>query len=133
MTTFFTFVYVGVGGMAGAMARYGLLLLMQGTTQVFPLATLAANLAGCFLIGVIAELAAGVAGFPPQARLLLVTGFCGGFTTLSSLVFELDRLLREGEFQVGGIYLLATLAGGYLALWLGMWAIRLLMLNWLQY
>lgn len=127
MTTLFAFCYVGLGGMAGAMARYGMTLLLQSHSLVLPLGTLSANLAGCFLIGLITQLAASVAVFPPEARLLLATGFCGGFTTLSSMVFELDRLLRDGELYLGSLYFLATLGGGYLGLLLGMLSIRLLL------
>lgn len=126
MSTLLAFCYVGLGGMAGAMARYGVFLLLEYSTRTLPLATLSANLAGCFLIGVLAQLAAGIEHFPPQLRLLLVTGFCGGFTTLSSLVFELDQLVQEGKLPMGGVYLLATLLGGYLCLWLGMGLVRLL-------
>lgn len=113
--------------MAGAMARYAMALALQNHSLVFPFGTLGANLAGCFLIGVISQLAAVSTAISPEIRLLLATGFCGGFTTLSSMIFELDRLLRDGELYLGSLYLLGTLLGGYLGLILGMLAVRLIL------
>lgn len=104
-------VLVGVGGFAGSIARYGVTLLMQGHSLVLPAGTLLANLAGCFLVGCVAQWAVPV--LSPEARLLLATGFCGGFTTLSSAVYETAQLLREGEYVYAGGYVVLTLAGSF--------------------
>ena len=61
-----------------------------------------------------AELAAPLALLSPEARLLLWTGFCGGFTTTSSMVYELAQFLRDGEYLHAGVYLGLTLAGSML-------------------
>jgi fluoride exporter len=117
---------VGIGGAAGSLARYGLAVLLQRHSLVFPLGTLAANLAGCFVIGCVAELAAPLALLPPATRLLLGTGFCGGFTTLSSMIYEVAQFLRDGEYFHAGIYIVGSLAGSLILFFLGVVAVRMI-------
>ena len=90
-------VLVGMGGFAGSVLRYLLALLLQRQAFVLPVGTLAANLAGCFILGGVVQLAAPMLALSPEVRLLLATGFCGGFTTMSSMVYETAQFLREGE------------------------------------
>lgn len=110
---------VGLGGFAGALARYGLSLACQKGSLVFPLGTLGANLLGCLLIGILTQLTAETLWITPPWRLFLATGFCGGFTTLSALTFETAQFLRSAEAWLAGAYLLATLVGAFLAFALG--------------
>jgi CrcB protein len=110
---------VGLGGFAGALARYGVSLACQRGSIVFPLGTLAANLLGCLLIGIIAQLATETNWIPPAMRLLLATGFCGGFTTLSAFAFETVQFVRSAEWFLAGAYVLGTLIGAFLAFGLG--------------
>lgn len=117
---------VGVGGFAGSIARYGLTLLMQGQSLVIPMGTLVSNLAGCFIIGCLTEMAAPLPQLSPAARLLLGTGFCGGFTTLSSMMYETAQFLRDGEYFHGGVYVAATLAGSMLLFFAGTVSVKLL-------
>lgn len=117
---------VGLGGSVGSLARYGLALLLQRQSLVFPLGTLAANLAGCFVIGCVAELAAPLALLTPSARLLLATGFCGGFTTLSSMIYEVARFLEDGEYFHAGVYVIGTLVGSMILFFLGIVVVRLI-------
>ena len=112
---------VGSGGMAGSVARYGLSLAAQRFTFDWPIGTLTANALGCFAIGLLAEAAARGQGLSPEARLLLATGFCGGFTTLSSVVYETVQMLKAGDtfhatFYFGGTLVLsmAAFTGGIL-------------------
>lgn len=119
------FVYVGVGGLAGAVLRYLTSLGLQKYSFIFPYGTLLSNLAGCFIIGVIAQLAENTEILSPEARLLLATGFCGGFTTLSSMMFELTQFLRDGELFYGSVYFLATFMGGFLCFLGGVLAVKL--------
>jgi CrcB protein len=102
-------VLVGVGGCAGSLARYGLILAAQRWSFGWPAGTLASNLLGCFLIGLLAEIAARGEAVSPEARLLLATGFCGGFTTLSALVYESAQMLRSGDTVHAVLYLAGTL------------------------
>jgi CrcB protein len=110
---------VGIGGFAGSVSRYGLAVLLQGYSLILPAGTLTANLAGCFLIGCVTELAAPLPLLSPSVRLLLGTGFCGGFTTMSSMVYEIAQFLRDGEYYHAGVYLTLTLVGSLVLFFLG--------------
>lgn len=89
--------------------------------SAFPVPTLLINLLGCFLIGILA----GIFAQPPYAdnnlRFLLVTGFCGGYTTFSTFAHE-NLLLIENEqvFMAIGYTLLSVVLGIALV-WAGMW------------
>ncbi len=111
--------YVGLGGLLGAIFRYLTTLATQGISLTFPYGTLISNLLGCFVIGMVATLALGSTLLSTEARLFLMTGVCGGYTTLSSLVFELSRFVDDGEFMNASIYFAATFAGAVLAFYLG--------------
>jgi CrcB protein len=117
---------VGSGGMAGSLARYGLSVAAQRLSVDWPAGTLASNVLGCFAIGLIAEAAARGEGISPEARLLLATGFCGGFTTLSSLVYESAQMLRSGDLFHAVLYLAGTLAVSSGAFLGGLLLVRLL-------
>ncbi len=120
MQQFWPLIMVGLGGMVGAVARYGVSLLGQYISTGFPYGTLAVNVAGSFLIGFIAELSAETSLISPQMRLLLATGFCGGFTTFSTLMYEVVSLLRDGELFYVGLYVGLSAVLGFLALVLGL-------------
>ncbi len=74
---------------------------------------------GSFLIGFISELAVSSTMVSPQARLFLVTGFCGGFTTFSSYMYEGASLVRDGQLLYTGVYLAGSVIGGFAALYSG--------------
>jgi CrcB protein len=116
--------YVGVGGMIGSLCRYGLTLLFRGESISMPYGTLLSNVAGCLVIGAVMELASAGEILSPAARLFLATGFCGGFTTLSSLVYELMQMLRDGEWIYAGLYFALTIAGAMIAFGLGALAMK---------
>ncbi len=118
--------YVGLGGAAGSLARYGLTAALQRWSIAFPLGTLGVNLAGCLCIGFLAGLSERTAVMSDTARLLLITGFCGGFTTLSSVVYESAQLLRTRELLFFGLYTGATLLGSALCFVAGLLLVRLL-------
>lgn len=100
------------GGTAGVLARWalsaGLFSLLGGW---LPWGTLAVNLSGCLLIGFIDAAAAkrGLGG--TNGRLMLMTGFCGAYTTFSALILELDALLRAAPLRAGGYVVLSVAAG----------------------
>jgi CrcB protein len=89
---------VGVGGFAGSVARYGLSLAAQRFSVGWPLGTLAANMLGCLVIGVLTGLSNRGESLSPAVRLMLAAGFCGGFTTMSSMVYETVEMLRASEY-----------------------------------
>lgn len=119
---------VALGGAIGTVARYGLGSFIQARVGLgFPVGTLVINVVGAFLIGVLLELSVEGLAMNPMARLLLTTGFCGGFTTFSTFSYETVRLVQEGEAPRAAAYvalslllaLPATLAGIGLARWVG--------------
>lgn len=126
---FFNFLLVAAGGAAGSMFRYACSLWLTPVGTSFFWGTFVANIAGTLLIGFIAELAAIKAHLSPEIRLLLMTGFCGGLTTLSSLVFEANNLLRDREFLWALAYGLATLLFAFVALWVGILLCRLVFIR----
>ena len=100
------------GGTVGVLARYVVALAVFGLFGAWlPWGTLAVNLAGCFLIGLI-DAAAARKGFGgPHGRMMLMTGFCGAFTTFSTLIFEFDALLRAAPLRAG-LYLAVSVIAG---------------------
>lgn len=99
---------VGVGGFFGAISRYGLSLAGQRLMIDWPIGTLAANILGCLFIGIIAELSIRTESLSPMLRLALATGFCGGFTTMSSMMYETAQMLRSSELLHALLYALGT-------------------------
>jgi len=89
---------LSIGGIAGVAARYLLatwIYKMAGTD--FPYGTMAVNLSGCLLIGVFNSLAEVKSALSPNDRILLMTGFCGAYTTFSTLILETSNLINDGE------------------------------------
>lgn len=116
------FVYVGLGSMLGGVSRYGMSLATQNVAVMsMPLGTLVSNIAGCLLIGVIAGIASTSQLLSTEMRLLLATGFCGGFTTMSSFVYELGQFVQDKEYFYASFYFVATMAGAGLAFLLGLY------------
>lgn len=118
---------VGAGGFIGSVLRYGLSLAGQRFSATFPHGTLWANLFGCLVLGAVMALAAETEILPPSARLFWATGLCGGFTTMSTFIYEMSRFAQDTEYWVASGYFAATLAGCAFAFWAGTLAIRLLM------
>lgn len=86
------------GTLAGGVARYALAgAVYQVLGTRFPYGTLVVNLSGCFLVGWFNGLAEAKFLLGPNARVLLMIGFCGAFTTLSSLMLETSNLMKDGE------------------------------------
>jgi CrcB protein len=106
------FLWICLAGAAGTGARY-LIGLWAGLRfgPSFPAGTLIVNLAGCFLMGLIAQLALGAPSMPPTLRIALTTGFLGGLTTYSSFNYETTRLLQSGSARVALLNLGVTLIG----------------------
>ncbi|HPF99874.1 MAG TPA: fluoride efflux transporter CrcB [Kiritimatiellia bacterium] len=114
---------VGAGGFVGSVARYLLSVALQSYSFVFPAGTLLANVAGCFLIGVLSQITLS-GSLSPGTRLALGVGFCGGFTTASSFVYETAQFLREGEYFHGGSYVVGTLAASFISFYAGVLLVK---------
>jgi CrcB protein len=121
------FFLVCLGGAAGSGARYLVAIgLGRWLGAGFPWGTLAVNLSGSFLIGVVLELGFSYGAMAPDLRLFLATGVLGGFTTYSSFNYEVLGYLQRGAWAIGGLYLGVTLGGCLVAGLLGLVAARLL-------
>lgn len=122
---FVNILLVAMGGCVGSVARYLVTVAAQTFSTTLPLGTFTANAVGCFLIGFISQLAVGTQLIKPQTRILLTTGFCGGFTTMSSFIYETGYMLGTREYVRGAAYFGATLAGSFIAFYAGVVAARL--------
>ncbi|XXT23733.1 fluoride efflux transporter CrcB [Sorangium sp. So ce429] len=108
--------WIGLGGAAGTLARYGLSTWCQQRFGAgFPYGTLAVNVIGSFLLGVILQVAATTELLSPTLRLALSTGLMGGFTTYSSFNYETIKLFEEGAWWVGALNVVITVAGCMIA------------------
>ena len=107
------FLLVGAGGALGAVARYAVSLL-GARWPGFPAATLAVNVVGCLAIGVL-----GSTLTSENARLFLLTGILGGFTTFSAFGLETQTLASEGKPGLAALYVAVSVSAGLGAVWLG--------------
>jgi CrcB protein len=112
---------VGLGGFMGSSARY---LVGVGTARLWPAAglqvgTLTVNIAGCFLIGLLAVYADARAIVSPELRALVLVGLLGGFTTFSTFAFETLELGRSGGTAAAVANVVLHVVACLGAVWLG--------------
>lgn len=112
------FLLVGMGSFLGGGARFLVSRVLAAWTAM-PLGTFVVNVAGCLLIGFFSALDYGVGPLNAQARLVLTTGFCGGFTTFSTFMNENWSFVKEDDYHFLALYVLGSLAFGGLATVLG--------------
>lgn len=120
---------VGLGGGLGSISRYGLAGIAQqilgpGYALRFPLGTLAANLLGCLLAGMLAYFFIDRPVLTPHHRLLLMTGFLGGLTTFSSFGYETIMMSKSGDWALAGLNIAANVILSLVAVWAGWTAAR---------
>jgi fluoride exporter len=117
--------YVALGGALGSTLRYVLGGAVQRAMHAgFPYGTLAVNIIGCFLIGVLVKLFMNVEP-PASLRALLIVGFCGGFTTFSTFTSETIGLAESGAYLRAGVYVMLSLVLCLSATGAGLAAVRL--------
>lgn len=102
---------VGIGGAIGSMFRYGISLLIKPNSG-FPLNTFIVNMAGSFLIGILAGLAIQEPKIQQNGYLFLAVGLCGGFTTFSAISLEGVQMLQQGKLSFYVLYAFTSLSLG---------------------
>ena len=106
MTMLLNCLCVGLGGFVGSVLRYLVTLLPYGAG--FPVKTLAINVLGAFVLGLICALATRHVDASPQLVLMLKVGVCGGFTTFSTFALETSDLLQSGAWPAALAYVVAS-------------------------
>lgn len=116
---------VALGGAVGSMLRYGTgLAAGRLLGPGFPWGTITVNVVGSFIIGVFVEMIARRFNASEPLRLLLVTGFLGGFTTFSSFSLDAVALIERGQGPLSLLYMLSSVGLSLLAVFAGLAAVR---------
>ena len=112
---------VGLGGFAGSVLRYLLSGVSQNLFQTarFPVGTMIINVSGCFVIGLLSQLAESQGAFTELTRALVFAGILGGYTTFSTFGNESLNLFRAGDFLLGLLNVGVQVIGGLSLAWLG--------------
>lgn len=115
---------VALGGAAGSLARFYLVVAMKRLDTAFPWGTLLVNVLGSLLIGAVWAWCLARPGTPEWVRVGLMTGVLGGYTTLSSVSLETVLLLESGAYWQAGANVIATFTLGVLACLAALWVCR---------
>lgn len=125
MIEFKNIVLVLAGSAVGGSARYGIGLYLQAKNNFsFPLGTAIINLLGCFLMGMVYAMATRNPQSSSAIKLLLATGFCGGFTTFSAFAFENLELFKSGQYFTALGYTILSVVLGILAVFTGAYLLK---------
>lgn len=125
MRIFVNVLYVAVGAALGGALRYLATVFIQHRTGPgFPVATLVINVSGSLLLGFLVAYFAETTAVRPEIGLLLTSGLCGGYTTFSTFTYETFMLMRDGEYQRAGVYILLSVSVGIAAMIAGFAAAR---------
>ena len=126
------YLLVMLGAALGGLARYaaGTAVLQRFAARfpenVFPLGTVVVNVTGCFLVGILMTLFIDRGDPSPNLRLVLVTGFLGGYTTFSSFAWESFEAIEKEQVWIGLANIALSVVLGYLAVWCGAWLARVM-------
>ncbi len=119
--------FIALGGAGGALARYGLYMMVHGTEPIrFPWATLAVNLAGSFAIGIAYVVIVERGWVHPDWRSVTMIGFLGAFTTFSTFSLEALALFESGRAGLALGYIALSVMACLLAVWCGVMLVRVL-------
>ena len=121
-----TYAWIVAGAAVGAPLRYfvGSRIQSAGWAE-FPMGTFIVNVTGCFVIGLLLGIAESRDSLSREARLFLVTGLLGSYTTFSAFGWETLDLLRGGDVLKGMLYAGGSVMLGVLAAWAGASAVKL--------
>ena len=117
-----TYLVIGLGGALGSIARYAVSsTIARGIGEIFPWGTFVANVTGCFIIGLFAMVTGpdGRILVPPDVRLFVMVGFCGGYTTFSSFSLQTLALARDGDMTRAGLNVAISVVFCLVGVWLG--------------
>ena len=114
------YLVIALGGAVGAIARYVLGSFITARVESgFPWGTFVINVTGSFIIGFFLTLISEQITVDPRWRLAIAVGFVGAYTTFSTFEYEVLRLIEEGSFSTGLMYVTMSLLIGFLAVWGG--------------
>ncbi|HVX38347.1 MAG TPA: fluoride efflux transporter CrcB [Gemmatimonadaceae bacterium] len=112
--------YVAIGAAIGGVARYLLAAFVQERAGLdFPFGTLLINITGSFLLGFLIRITADSAAVTPEFRLLLTTGFCGGYTTFSTFSYETAGQIQRAEYGRAALYVTGSVGLSLIGTFLG--------------
>lgn len=115
---------VALGGAIGSVARYLIGLIKINESTVFPYKTLAINIIGSFLIGVIVALSVKKGSMSPDMVLFLKVGICGGFTTFSTFALESTNLFQSGRIGSAIVYIFLSVTASVAAILIAQTVVR---------
>ena len=102
---------VFIGGGLGSLARFGIsIFVYEKFKSMFPLATLISNVSSCLILALTVLFFGDKLGLNPGLRMLILTGFCGGFSTFSTFSFETVELIRSGNFIFAGVNIMISMS-----------------------
>jgi CrcB protein len=121
------YLWVATGSALGGMARYWCsIAAAERYGEAFPWGTLGINILGSFVIGLFGALTAAGGPLPagPDARLFVMVGLCGGYTTFSAFSLQTLTLMQAGDWLRAGLYVMLSVALCLIAVWLGVAAVQ---------
>lgn len=112
--------YIALGGGLGSVLRYLIQYAVhKNFPNAFPYGTFLVNIIGCFLVGLLISIVAKEKQMSQHLELLLIVGFCGGFTTFSTFAYEGNSLLGQGRIGYAFLYIGLSVLVGMLFAYLG--------------